>query len=112
MRLAKTVRTLNVTLKRPLTVREVAIALHWEPALVYKYVKEAHSRNLIEYEEGSHVWNRKRLLPGMISRPGFLPAPDFMLRNCKGLGAQTHFIDPLTGKTAVMKRARWVGDAE
>src|ERR1700674_1294221 len=112
MRLAKAVRTLNTTLKRPATVRELATALHWEPALVYKYVKEAHSRNLVEYEEGSHVWNRKRLLPGLISRPGFLPAPDFMLHNCKGVVNQARYVDPLTGKTVVLKRARWIGEAE
>jgi hypothetical protein len=110
--LAKGVSRLNKTLKRPVTVREVATALHWEPALVYKYVKEAQSRNLVDYEEGSHLWNRKRLLPGLVSRPGFLPAPDFMLRNCKGVGNQARYVDPLTGKTVVLKRARWIGEAE
>jgi hypothetical protein len=94
------------------TVREVATTLHWEPALVYKYVKEAQSRNLVEYEEGSHVWNRKRLLPGLVSRPGFLPAPEFLLQNCEGVGDEGRCIDPLTGKSVVLKRTRWSGEAE
>jgi hypothetical protein len=112
IKLAEAVRTLHNIVKRPVAVKELSQTLHWEPALVYKYVKEAQSRNLVEYEEGSHVWNRKRLLPGMVSRPGFLPAPDFMLKNCKGIGSQVRYVDPLTGKAVVLKRARWIGKAE
>jgi hypothetical protein len=112
IKLARSVSTLHKTLKRPLTVREIATTLHWEPALVYKYVKEAQSRNLVEYEEGSHVWNRKRLLPGLISGPGFLPPPEFLLQNCKGVGNEGRCIDPLTGKAVVLRRNRWIGEAE
>jgi hypothetical protein len=112
IRLAKAVRTLHKIVKRPVAVKELSQTLHWPPALVYKYVKEAQSRNLVEYEEGFHVWNRKRLLPGIVSRPGFLPAPDLLLKKCKGVGDQARFIDPLTGKTVVMKPVRWIGEAE
>jgi hypothetical protein len=112
IKLAKAVRTLHNIVKRPVAVKEISQSLHWEPALVYKYVKEAQSRSLVEYEEGSHVWNRKRLLPGVVSRPGFLPAPDLLLQKCKVVGDQAHFIDPLTGKPVVMKTVRWIEDAE
>jgi hypothetical protein len=112
LKLAKAVRSLNKTLEGSVTVKELSRSLHWDTAVVYKYVKEAQSRNLVDYEEGFYRFNQKRLLPGAILHPGFLPDPKLVLRKCRDLGEEARYVDPLTGKVVVLRRARWTGEAQ
>jgi hypothetical protein len=109
LRLSKAVRKLYKRLGTPVSVKEVIQELDWDQALVYKYVKIAEKQNLVQYEGGSHLHNLKRLLPGLISRPSFLPDPNLILEKCPDVGDEVRYVDPLTGKDVVMRRG---GQAE
>ena len=103
--LAKTVRGLNKELRRPISVKEIVSELSWDQALVYKYVKQAEQQKLVQYESGTHLRNQKRLLPGLLSRPSFLPDPYFIFQNCTEIGDDVRYIDPLTGEEVVITRS-------
>jgi hypothetical protein len=105
LKLAKAVRSLNKRFRRPVSVTELAQHLEWKQALVYKHVKEAEKQMLVRYESGSYRWNQKRLLPGLISRPSFLPDPNIIFQKCKEIGDEVRYIDPLTGKDRVIRRS-------
>jgi Sigma-70 region 3 len=104
--LSKAVRRLNRQLGRPASVKEIARHLGWDQTLVYKYVKESEKQKLVQYESGSHLWKQKRLLPGLISRPSFLPDPNLIFPKCPEVGDEVRYFDPLTGKEIVMRRGR------
>jgi hypothetical protein len=101
--LAKTVRVLNKRLGRPAAVKEIVDELGWDQALVYKYTRQAEEQKLVEYEPGTHLRNQKRLLPGLISRPRFLPDPRLILQNCPEIGDEVSYVDPLTGSEVVTR---------
>jgi hypothetical protein len=105
LKLAKAVRRLNKRFRRAVSVKELAEHLGWKQALVYKHVKEAEKQMLVRYESGSYLWNQKRLLPGLISRPSFLPDPNLIFENCKEVGDEVRYVDPLTGKDKVIRRS-------
>jgi len=107
--LAKAVSRLYKRLRRPVSVKELAYNLGWDQALVYKYVKAAEKQKLVQYETGSRLFNQKRLFPGLISRSGFLPDPNLLFQNCKDVGEEVRYIDPLSGKDKLMRRS---GEAE
>jgi hypothetical protein len=112
LELADGVRALSEKLDRPVAVKELAKKLAWDGALVYKYAKEAAAAKLIDYEPGFRVWNVKRLLPGIVSSPGFLPDPQLIFHNCPETGKDVSYLDPLTGKAVVLRRTRWTLEAE
>jgi hypothetical protein len=112
LRLARAVRDNYKILDGPVTVKELAKSLRWNSAVTYKYAKEAISEKLVEYEPGSHVWNQKRLLPGIISSPNFLPAPRLVLASCPDINDEVSYVDPNTGKKLVLQRRRWNEDVE
>ena len=102
--LAKAVRALNKELDRAVSVREISQHLGWEEAVTYKFTKQAQKQKLIQYEPGTHLWNLKRLLPGLISRPSFLPDPKIIFQKCPEVGDEVEYVDPLTGKEVVLIR--------
>jgi hypothetical protein len=104
LKLAKAVRVLNKQLRGPVSVKELVKELGWDQALVYKYAKIAEKQNLVQYESGTRLHNQRRLLPGLISRPSFLPDPNLIFRKCKEVGDEVRYLDPLTGKEVVMQR--------
>jgi hypothetical protein len=106
LKLAKIVRKLKKKFGRPVSVKEVAQSLGWSAAVVYKFAKKAEKQKLVQYESGSHLWNQKGLLPGLVSRPNFLPDPQLILRKCKELGDEVQYVHPLTGKNVVRRRGR------
>jgi len=105
LKLAKAVRKLNKQQERPVSVKELVQHLGWDQALVYKYVRKAEKLKLVQYEAGSHVFNQKRLLPGLIPRASFLPDPALIFENCDEIGDEVRYIDPLTGENVVMRRS-------
>jgi hypothetical protein len=104
LKLARAVRRLKRSLGRPVTIKEAAQHLGWSQAVVYKFVKKAEKEKLVQYESGSHLWNRKRLLPGMVSRPSFLPDPQLILQKCREIGDEVRYSHPLTGKEVIRRR--------
>ena len=106
LELAKGVRRLHKELRRPVAVKELAHELGWDQALIYKYVKSADKQKLVQYEIGSRQFNQKRILPGLIARPGFLPDPKLIFQNCKEVGEEVRYVDPITGKSRVMRRSQ------
>jgi hypothetical protein len=101
---ARIVRRLNKQLDRPVSVKEIVEELSWDQPLVYKYVKQAAEEKLIEYEPGTHRWNEKRLLPGLVPRSSFLPEPALILEKCAGIGDEVRYVDPLNGKEVLLTR--------
>jgi hypothetical protein len=114
LKLAKAVRVLDKQLRRPqgslqnrpISVKELVTELGWDQGLVYKYAKSAVKQNLVQYESGTRLHNQRRLLPGLISRPSFLPDPKLIFEKCPEVGDEVHFFDPLTGNEVVMQRSR------
>jgi len=104
LKLAKGIRTLYRELGRPVSVKELALNLNWDQAVVYKYVKFAEKQKLVQYESGSRPFNQKRLVPGLISRSGFLPDPSLIFQSCKQCGDGVRYVDPFSGKDKVMCR--------
>jgi hypothetical protein len=104
LKLAKAVRVLHEQLHGPVSVKEVVSKLGWDQALVYKYAKSAEKQNLVQYESGTRLHNQRRLLPGLISRPSFLPDPNLIFRKCEELGQEVRYVDPLNGGVVVMRR--------
>jgi hypothetical protein len=106
LKLAKVVRRLHKRHRIAVSVTELVGDLGWDQALVYKYVKAAEKQKLIQYEAGSRPHNQKLLLPGVISRPSFLPNPKFIFQKCPTVGGEVRYLDPLTGKELVLRRCR------
>jgi DNA primase len=104
LRLSRAIRRLHKQIGRPVSVKELIQELDWDQALVYKYVKIAEKQNLVQYEGGSHLHNLKRLQPGLISRPSFLPDPNLIFQRCPAVGNEVRYIDPLTGKEVAIRR--------
>lgn len=104
LKLAKAVRVLDKRLRRPVSVKELVHELGWDQALVYKYAKKAAKQNLVQYESGTRLHNQRRLLPGLISRPSFLPDPNLIFRKCEEVGDEIRYIDPLNGREVVLRR--------
>jgi DNA primase len=104
LQLSRAVRRLYKETAKPVSVKELIQELGWDQALVYKYVKIAEKQNLIQYEGGSHLHNQKRLQPGLISRPSFLPDPKLIFHKSAVVGDEVRYVDPLTGKELAMRR--------
>jgi energy-coupling factor transporter ATP-binding protein EcfA2 len=102
------VRTAVVTLSNELghgvTGRQVREQLNWSKTMAYKYIEAAQEHKLIRCESGTRVRNKLRLLPVAGAVGKFLPSPKQVLKNAQGLGESVRYIDPLTGKTKVVRR--------
>jgi hypothetical protein len=109
LKLAKVVRFLHERLHGPVSIKELINELGWDQALVYKYAKGAEKQNLVKYEPGTRLHNQRRLLPGLISHPSFLPDPSFIFRKCNEVGDEVRYIDPLNGREVVMCRRAETG---
>lgn len=98
LELALVVARLNDQEKRPVTVNEIAEALGWKPALVYKTVKSAVEQNLVMHEDGTRERNVKRLVARSPEGGRFLPHPRSILRDYPKLGGSVTFTNPFTGE--------------
>jgi hypothetical protein len=104
LKLAKAVRRLKKKYGRPVSTKEVAQTLGWSQAVVYKFAKKAEKQKLVQYESVSRIWNQKRLLPGLISHPSFLPKPEAILSKCGEIEDEVRYVHPLTGGVVVRRR--------
>lgn len=104
LELANAVRTLSKELEKPVSVKEVASHLGWDQPVTYKYAKAAVKNRLVCFEPGFHLHNQKSLLPGAISQAGFLPDPNLIFQDCKEIGDEVQYVDPLNGKHMVRRR--------
>jgi len=102
--LSQAIATLNRRRGRPVTVREVSNELRWKPSLVYKHVKTAAQRGLVQYEPGTRSFNEKRLVATADSPGGFLPRPRVILDGAPDLGPEVRYVDPFTGKRLIIRR--------
>jgi hypothetical protein len=101
--LGNVVATLNKKLGRAATVQEVAGELGWMESLVYKRVKGAVLRRVLEYEPGTRERNVKRLLARLDTTEGFLPKPAVVLRANPEIGKDVEYVEPFTGETMVIR---------
>lgn len=111
--LAECVRQVYARLKRAISVEEIADELGWKESLAYKYVKPAIDHRLVRYESGTWPRNLKRLSPVPDAEPGFLPSPRSVLDEHEEIGPIAKYVDPLTGKTRILRRrANVIGDVK
>jgi len=109
--LSNAVAKLNTRLRRPATVQEIADELGWKPSLVYKYVKNAVERRVLEYEPGAREKNVKRLLARLDANEGFLPKPAIVLRANPEIGKEVEYVDPFSGQTILITPTKRAGTA-
>ena len=108
--LAKAVRKVHEQIARSISLKELVKELGWEYPLVHKHLKRAEEQKLVRYESESRQFNEKRVLPGSISRPSFLPSPKFIFQKCAKVGEVVRYIDPLTGQK--VRRKKSSGESE
>jgi energy-coupling factor transporter ATP-binding protein EcfA2 len=105
LRLQTAVEELHRELRRAATIREVRDRLGWDASMTYKHVGAAVRHKLVEYEQGTHAKNVKRLLP--IGGTGtFLPHPELVFKTLKELGPSVVYADPISGKPRKGRRVR------
>lgn len=101
--LGNAVAKLNRQLRRAATVQEVAAELGWKESLVYKHVKGAVQRQVLEYEPGTRKKNEKRLRAREDGTEGFLPKPALVLKENPEIGKEVEYVDPFTGEAMVLR---------
>jgi hypothetical protein len=102
---ATEIRTLFGRLKRPVTTKEVADGLGWDLAHAYKWINVAMKNNLIAREDGgTKAKNVKRLIPQAAAETKFLPHPLSVLRQGDKVVKTVRYINPITGKIAILSR--------
>jgi hypothetical protein len=102
---------LNTKLRRAATVQEIGGELGWKQSLVYKYVKNALERRVLEYEPGAREKNVKRLVARLDANQGFLPKPAVVLKNNPEIGKEIEYVDPFSGETMLITPAKRAGAA-
>jgi hypothetical protein len=102
--IAVAVQKLHAKKKRPIEISEIAYALGWERALVYKFIKRAVSHHLILKKGPTQQHNLKSYIPVSRSKTQFLPTPQSVLDEQIELDKQTSYVHPLTGKTVTLER--------
>jgi hypothetical protein len=102
------VRTAVVKLSKELgtgvTGHQVQEYLGWGRSTTYKYIEAAEAHKLVWCEPGTREKDRLSLLPVEGAVGKFLPSPKQVLQNATGLGESVRYIDPLTGKTRIVRR--------
>ena len=101
----RAVGRLSNELGRAVKISEIRDALQWGESMTYKHVRSAAKQKLIQYEPGTKEWNVKRLLPADKRANTFLPPPEQVLQNVKGLPRSVEFLDPLTGELRRVNRS-------
>jgi hypothetical protein len=82
----------------PVTVNELAEALGWKPAVVYKVVQSSLAQNLVVYEGGTRERNVKRLVATDPDGGSFLPHPRSILKVYPEFGGSVTLRNPYSGK--------------
>jgi energy-coupling factor transporter ATP-binding protein EcfA2 len=100
----RTVNRLSNELGRAVKIGEIRDALQWGEGMTYKHVRSSVKQKLIRYESGTEERNVKRLLPAEQRASTFLPAPQQVLQNAKGLPRSVEYVDPLTGEVLRVTR--------
>jgi hypothetical protein len=110
---ANAVRDLSPEGKKSVTTKDVAAHLGWKESVAHKWRRAALEQRLIEEERGTHPQNKKPVVPGPARiATTFLPDPLLVFREQPEIGDVVRYIDPLTGKGMILRRAPTNGDKE
>ncbi len=101
----RAVSRLSNKLGRAVKIGEIRDALEWGDSMTYKHVRSAAKQKLIQYEPGTEERNVKRLLPADKRADTFLPPPEQVFQNVKGLPRSVEYVDPLTGELRRVTRS-------
>jgi energy-coupling factor transporter ATP-binding protein EcfA2 len=106
LELSKAVSSLNRRLERSVTTKEIATELKWKEPVVYKHLKSAQQKGLIDFEPGTRESNRKLVRASEQLSVRFLPSPRQVLRSNPEIGEEVSFIDPFTGAREILRIAK------